>query len=281
MSSPRFVVIDRDTPLLLPPDLRDWVPEDDLVHFVIAAVDRLPLEYFTVNWRGSGSAQHPPHMMLALLIYSYAMGVFSSRKIERATHRDVAVRYLTADTHPDHDTVCKFRRENLDAFAAAFVDVLELAREMGLLKVGRVSLDGSHFKADASIDGNVTHARATELRAELEADIAGLLEEAERADLSDEDADKLPREIARRERLHAKMEGAIAELEIISFTFDGATATITFASVSGRNYAVEQSPDLTRWDEVDDPTAVGPMTTVTINYDPVVIPRMYLRVREF
>lgn len=213
MSSPRFVVIDRDTPLLLPPDLRDWVPEDDLVHFVIAAVDRLPLEYFKVNWRGSGSAQHPPHMMLALLIYSYAMGVFSSRKIERATHRDVAVRYLTADTHPDHDTVCKFRRENLDAFAAAFVDVLELAREMGLLKVGRVSLDGSHFKADASIDGNVTHARATELRAELEADIAGLLEEAERADLSDEDADKLPREIARRERLHAKMEGAIAELE--------------------------------------------------------------------
>ncbi len=209
----RFVSVDRETPMLLPPDLREWVPEDDLVHFVIAAVDRLPLEYFKVNWRGSGSAQHPPHMMLALLIYSYSMGIFSSRKIEQATHRDVGVRYLTGDTHPDHDTICKFRRENLDAFARAFVDVLELAREMGLLKVGKVSLDGSHFKADASIDQNVTYARATELRSQLEADIAELMKEAEGADLSEEDAERLPRELDRREKLHAKMEGAIAELE--------------------------------------------------------------------
>ena len=84
----RFVSVDRDTPMLLPPDLRDWVPEDDLVHFVIEAVDRLPLESFRVNHRGTGAKQFPPHMMLALLIYSYANGLFSSRKIERATHRD-------------------------------------------------------------------------------------------------------------------------------------------------------------------------------------------------
>ncbi|NNF07893.1 MAG: transposase [Candidatus Eisenbacteria bacterium] len=150
----RFVSVDRDTPMLLPPDLRDWVPEDDLVHFVIEAVERLPLESFRVNHRGTGDKQFPPHMMLALLIYSYANGLFSSRKIERATHRDVAIRYLTAGTHPDHDTICKFRRENFEAFRESFVDVLELARELKLLKLGNVSLDGTHLKANASIDQN-------------------------------------------------------------------------------------------------------------------------------
>ncbi|MDA7864361.1 transposase [Akkermansiaceae bacterium] len=109
----RFVSVDRDTPMLLPPDLREWVTEDDLAHFVIEAVDRLPLESFRVNHRGTGAKQFPPHMMLALLIYSYANGLFSSRKIERATHRDVAIRYLTAGTHPDHDTICKTARNLL------------------------------------------------------------------------------------------------------------------------------------------------------------------------
>lgn len=211
----RFVPVDRDTPLLMPPDLRDWVPGDDIVHFIIEACSRLPVDSFKVNARGSGSAQHPPHMMLALLVYCYAHGVFSSRKIERATHRDVAVRYLTGDTHPDHDTIAKFRRENLDAFAAAFTDVLELAASLGILKLGNLeaALDGSHFRASASIDQNVTHARAAELREQLEADIAGLLEEAERADLGDGEASRLPEEIARREKLCAKMDKAIAELE--------------------------------------------------------------------
>ena len=110
----RFVNVDRETRLLLPVDLRDWVPEDDLVHFVISAVERLKLPSMRVNRRGSGSKQYPPVMMLMLLIYCYAQGVFSSRRIERATYRDIAVRYLTADTHPDHDTICTFRRENGD-----------------------------------------------------------------------------------------------------------------------------------------------------------------------
>jgi len=96
--------------MLLPPDLREWVAEDDLVHFVIAAVERLPLATFAINHKGCGDEQYPPHLMLALLIYCYANGIFSSRRIERATYRDVAVRYLTADTHPDHDTICVCRR---------------------------------------------------------------------------------------------------------------------------------------------------------------------------
>ena len=210
----RFVSVDRNTPMLLPPDLREWVPEDDLVHFVIEAVDRLPLESFRVNHRGTGDKQFPPHMMLALLIYSYANGLFSSRKIERATHRDVAIRYLTAGTHPDHDTICKFRRENLEAFRESFVDVLELARELKLLKLGNVSLDGTHLKANASIDQNVSYQRAVEIREQLRLDIDELLAQAETADAEDQDSQKLPKEIARREKLASKMEQAIEELEL-------------------------------------------------------------------
>lgn len=211
--SARFVNIDRNTPMLLPADLRDWVAEDDLVHFVIEAVDRLPLHQFKVNHRGSGDRQFPPHMMLALLIYSYANGIFSSRKIQEATHRDVYVRYLTGDTHPDHDTICAFRRNNLQAFSAAFVDVLELAGELKLFKLGKISLDGTHIKANASIDQNVTYQRACEIREQLTLDIAELTAKAEAADLTEEEAQKLPKELARRERLAAKIDGAKAELE--------------------------------------------------------------------
>ena len=209
----RFKNIDRNTPLLLPPDLRDWVAEDDLVHFVISAVDRLPLSTFAVNHKGCGDEQYPPHMMLALLLYGYANGIFSSRRIERATYRDVAVRYLCDNHHPDHDTLCAFRRNNLEAIAGAFVDVLELARELKLLKLGSVSLDGTHIRANASKDQNVTYARAQELRTQLRLDVEQLLQQAERADRQDDDPQKLPREIARREKLLKKMDEACAQLE--------------------------------------------------------------------
>jgi transposase len=211
--SARFVNVDRNTPMLLPPDLRDWVEDDELVHFVIEAVDRLALEEFRVNQRGTGDAQFPPHMMLSLLIYCYANGIFSSRKIERATYRDVAVRYLTADTHPDHDTICKFRRDNFEAISTAFVDVLELATELKLLSLGKISLDGTHIKANASIDQNVTYRRACEIREQLRIDIDALLAEAEKADAQEADIEKLPDEIARREKLAVKMDRAIEELE--------------------------------------------------------------------
>lgn len=209
----KFVNVDRNTPMLLPPDLRDWVGEDDLVHFVIEAVERLPLEVFQVNHRGSGDQQFPPHMMLALLIYCYANRVFSSRKIERATYRDVCVRYLTGDSHPDHDTICTFRRNNFEAISEAFVDVLELAKELKLLKLGNIALDGTHIKANASIDKNVSYERAVEIREQLTLDIAELMKEAEKADQSDGDPQRLPEEIGRREKLVAKMDGAIEELK--------------------------------------------------------------------
>jgi len=204
---------DRNTPLLLPPDLRDWVAEDDLVHFVIQAVERLPLTTFALNHKGCGDEQYSPHTLLALLIYCYANGVFSSRRIERATYRDVAVRYLTADTHPDHDTICAFRRNNLAAIAAAFVDVLELAQELQLLALGMVSLDGTHIKANASKDKNVTYQRAQKLRTQLRQDVKELLHQAECADQQDQDPQQLPKAIARREKLLQKMDQACARLE--------------------------------------------------------------------
>jgi transposase len=108
----RFVNIDRDTPLLLPPDLRDWVPADPLAHFILDAVEALDLQQVKVNTRGTGDAQYPPAMLLGLLIYSYATGTFGSRRMEQSTFENIAVRLITADTHPDPDTICTFRREN-------------------------------------------------------------------------------------------------------------------------------------------------------------------------
>ena len=145
-----FVDCDRDQAFLLPPDLRDWIPSDDLAHFVIEAVERVDLGAFKVNHRGTGSAQYHPRMMLALVIYCYANGIFSSRRIERATHRDIGVRFVAANLHPDHDTIVRFRRENFAAVSESFLQVLLLARELKLLRVGLVSVDGSRFKANAS-----------------------------------------------------------------------------------------------------------------------------------
>ena len=147
---------DRDQAFLLPPDLRDWIPSDDLAHFVIEAVERVDLGAFKVNHRGTGSAQYHPRMMLALLIYCYANGIFSSRRIERATHRDIGVRFVAANRHPDHDTIARFRRENFAAVSESFLQVLLLARELKLLRVGLVSVDGSRFKANASKHRSVT-----------------------------------------------------------------------------------------------------------------------------
>jgi transposase len=194
--------------------MRDWVPGHDLVHFVVEAVEGMDLRSLRVNYRGSGSAQYPPSMMLSLLIYCYANGIFGSRRIERATHRDVAVRYLTGDTHPDHDTIAKFRRENFEAVAECFVQVLALARELKLLKVGTVSVDGTHLRANASKHKNVTYQRAGELSEQLEMEVRALLEKAERVDgTEDRDGQQLPEEIARREALKEKLDEARRRLE--------------------------------------------------------------------
>jgi len=212
--SERLVNVDRDTPMLLPVDMRDWVGGEELLHFVISAVETMKLPSLTVNPRGSGSPQYPPRMMLALMIYCYANGLMSSRRIERATYRDLAVRYLTADTHPDHDTICAFRRENGQAIKQAFLEILQLARQMGMLQVGTVSVDGTHIKANASKHKSVRYDRAGELEKKLVLDIEELMAHAEATDREGAaDEQKLPEEICRREALLEKMRWARAELE--------------------------------------------------------------------
>jgi transposase len=209
-----FLPFSRDQAFLLPPDAKDWLPADDVAHFVVAAVERVPLGAFAVRPIPGGKAQYHPRLLLALLIYAYANGIFSSRRIERATYRDLGVRYVAANLHPDHDTIAAFRRANRAAFEAAFLQVLLLARESGLLRLGMVAIDGTKLDANASKIRSVRYDRAKELRQRLAADIAELTARAEAADAEGQpDPQALPAEIARREALKAKLDAACARLE--------------------------------------------------------------------
>ena len=208
-----FIPFNRDQAFLLPPDLKSWLRDDDLAHFVVAAVERVPLVAFEVPGRTGGKPQYHPRLMLALLVYCYANGIFSSRRIERATYRDIAVRFVAANLHPDHDTVAVFRRTNKAAIEAAFLHVLLLARETGLLRLGTVSIDGTKIDANASKLRSVRYDRAKQLRAKLANDIAALLAQAEAADAESHDPQSLPQDLARREALRAKLDAACARMQ--------------------------------------------------------------------
>lgn len=201
--------------MLLPPDIRDWIPQNHIAHFILEAVEVIPESAGHINWRGSGSEQYPPQMMLALLIYAYVTGRFSSREIERATYSDVAMRFLSGDTHPDHDTICAFRRQNEALFKRAFVGVLETAREMGhLKKVGNVSLDGSKVMAAASRHSAVSYAHAGRSIEQLELEVEELMKKAEAADsTSVNDGLDIPAEIERRQKRLEAMKKARAVIE--------------------------------------------------------------------
>ena len=212
--SARFVNLDRHSPMLLPCDLRDWVPADHIVHFILDAVEALPLSHFHVNHRGTGSQQYPPAMMLALLIYSYATGRFGSRTIEAATYSDVAVRYLCANTHPDHDSICAFRTANEAAFQAAFVSVLQLAQHLRLTRVGTVSVDGTKIQANASKHAAVSYQRAGEMIAQLELEVAQLMERAQQAQAREnQETLDIPAELVRREKRVAALQEARQVIE--------------------------------------------------------------------
>lgn len=197
----RFVNLDRQTPMFLPCDLREWLPGDHLVHFILDAVEQIPTGHLRVNHRGTGSEQYPPTMMLALLIYGYATGRFGSRTIEAATPSDVAVRYLCANHHPDHDSICTFRKQNKAAFEAAFVTVLQLAHQLRLTRVGSVSVDGTKIQANASKHAAVSYQRAGELITRFQLEVAELMTRAETADGKEaKEPLDIPAELARREK---------------------------------------------------------------------------------
>lgn len=212
----RFVNIDYDTPLILPPNLRDWVPAGHLVHFVLEAVAELDLPAVKVNERGTGSEQYPPKMLLALLLYCYATGVFSSRRIEQATHDSVPVRLICGDTHPDHDTLCAFRRENKALLQATFVRVLELAQALKFLQVGQitVAVDGTKVLAQASKHSAVSYEHAGKTIEQLDWEVKALLAKAAQADSTPlQDGLSLPAEISRRQERKAALQKARAEIE--------------------------------------------------------------------
>ena len=210
----RFVPIEHDTPLLLPPNLRDWVPATHLVHFVLDAVAEL--KQVKVNQRGTGSEQYPPTMLLALLIYSCATGTFGSRRIEQSTYDSVPVRVLTADTHPDHDTICAFRRNNPTLFKESFVKVLQLAQALKVLQVGdiTVAVDGTKVLANASKHAAVSYEYAGQRSAQLELEVRQLVAKAEPADSTPlREGLNIPDEIARRVERKAALAKARAEIE--------------------------------------------------------------------
>ena len=212
----RLKNLDRDTPMLLPPDLRDWMRDDHIVYFLIDAVDRLPAEYFCTNQRGTGDEQYPPRMMLTLLIYCYATGRFSSRVIENATREDVVVRYICGgDLHPDHDTICTFRRKNRKLFEKAFVEVLLMAQESaGLKKVGTVSIDGTKIKASASKHSAVSYKHAGEQIELLRKEVEQLTAKAEQIDnVPLDDGLSIPDEIVRRKDRIKSLEQAREVIE--------------------------------------------------------------------
>lgn len=210
----RFVDLDRQTPMFLPYDLREWVPAGHIVHVILEAVEQIPTAHFRINHRGSGSEQYPPTMLLALLIYCYATGRFGSRTIEAASYSDVAVRYLCANHHPDHDTICTFRTANEAAFKAAFVTVLQMAQHLKLTKLGTVSIDGTKIQANASKHAAVSYARAGEMVAQLEWEVQELMTRAQQAENQEtkEQLD-LPAELTRREDRKAALQQARQVIE--------------------------------------------------------------------
>ena len=177
-----FRECDRDTAFLLPPSVDEWLPEDDLARFVVDIVDQLDLSGLTRQYRGAGSAAYHPSMLVALLLYGYATGTYASRRIEQASYESLAFRYIAANTHPDHDTLCTFRKRFLKELGALFVQVLSIAQEMDLVKLGTVALDGTKVHANASRHSALSYGHAEKLEAQLQAEVKELLARAEAAE---------------------------------------------------------------------------------------------------
>jgi transposase len=209
-----FRPIDRDTGFLLPPSVDEWLPERHLARFVVEVIEGLDVSAMSKSYRGAGSSSYHPSLLLGILVYGYATGVFSSRKLERATYDSVAFRFVAANEHPDHDTIAAFRRRFLKDIEGLFVQVLLLAREMGMLKMGTVGLDGTKVHANASRHSALSYEHAGKIEVQLKSEVADLMAKAEAADQADvPDGMSIPVELARREERLAKIAEARAKIE--------------------------------------------------------------------
>lgn len=190
---------------LFPPSVQDWLPENHLARFIAEIVGKLDLGSLRARYAGHGYEAYQPEMMVGLLFYGYATGIFSSRKLERATYDSVAFRYIAANQHPEHDTIATFRRRFLPEIQGCFRQILLIAAESGTLKVGRVSIDGTKVRANASKHHALSYEHATKLERRIQREVERLLRLAEKADAQDlPDGLDVPKELARREtRLQA------------------------------------------------------------------------------
>jgi transposase len=220
--------------LLLPPSLREWLPEDHLAFFVSDLIDQLDLSAITIVYEDEERGYPPYHpvMLTKVLVYAYCVGVFSSRKIQRRLLEDVAFRVLAAGNAPDFRTIADFRKTHLTALRGFFEQVLHLAREMGAPRVGRVALDGSKIKANASKHKAMSYGRMREKQRQLREEVKDLLAQAEAADAAedaeygpDRRGDELPAELQRRESRLKRIREAKRALEARAKDEAAATGT--------------------------------------------------------
>lgn len=198
--SSQFVPVGRTQLYLLPPSIQEWLPENHLARFVCDVVSQLDLRPLTQAYSGNGVKAYHPALLLSLLFYAYATGVFSSRKIERATYDSVAFRFITGNTHPDHDTIATFRKRFLGQLKPLFSQILVVAHEMGFLKMGKVSLDGTKIKANASKHHALSWEHANKLEKQLRDEVEELMRLAENADAEKiPDGMDIPEELSRRQ----------------------------------------------------------------------------------
>lgn len=213
LSMSNFIPVDRKTDYLLPPSVDDWLNQDHLARFVVEVIDGLDISNLTRQYAGRGSKAHHPATLLAILVYGYSTGVFSSRKLEIATFDSVAFRYIAAGTHPDHDTLATFRKRFIDEIAGLFVQVLEMATEMKLLKLGTVCLDGTKIHANASRHSALSYGHIVKIEAQLKQEVQELLALADAADTANApDGMSLPKELKLREDRLAAMAAAKAKI---------------------------------------------------------------------
>ena len=197
------------TDFLLPPSVEEWLPQRHLARFVVEVLEGLDLSELEKSYRGSGSASYHPAMLLGLLVYGYATRVFSSRALERASYDSVAFRFIAGNEHPDHDTIAHFRKRFLKHIEPLFIEVLKVARTMGMLKMGTVALDGTKVHANASRHSALSYGHAGKLEKRLRKEVQELLRLAERADAADiPDGMSVPEELERRETRLAAIAAA-------------------------------------------------------------------------
>jgi transposase len=209
-----FRSANRNQLFLLPPSIQDWLPEEHIARFVVDMVEQFDLENITCHYNNKGILAYSPRMLVALLFYGYATGTFSSRQLERGTYDSIAMRFITANTHPDHDTIANFRRRFHNEIASLFQQVLLYAHAAGVLKLGKVSLDGTKVKANASKHKALSYQHACKLEEQIKAQVEELLSLAEAADQADLPDDlSLPKELARRETRLEAIRNAKAEIE--------------------------------------------------------------------